>query len=122
MVKDAKEAFSFEKLRVYQDSLEFSKKIYELTKIFPKDEIFGITSQLRRASYSVPLNIAEGSGLTKSEFKNFLRKSRGSLYECVPILSIALENKYITDEHFKMFYRECLRLSKSVSALINSIK
>jgi len=122
MVKDSNEIFSFEKLRVYQDSLDFSKKIYKLTKKFPKDEIFGITSQLRRAASSVPLNIAEGSSLTKPEFKNFLRKSRGSLYECIPILSIALENRYLADDQFEMLHKNCLRLAKSVSALINSIK
>ncbi len=63
--------FSFENLKVYKDPLAFTKVIYKLTKQFSKDEIFGLTSQLRRAVSSVALNIAEESGLTQNEFQNF---------------------------------------------------
>lgn len=114
--------FSFEKLRVYQGSLGFSKEIYKLTKKFPKDEIFGVTTQLRRAATSVPLNIAEGSSLTKKEFKSYLRRSRVSLYECVPLLNIALENRYISDAQFKTMYQDSINLAKSISALIGAVK
>ena len=118
----SKEIFGFEKLRVYQGSLDFSKEIYRLTKKFPKDEIFGVTSQLRRAATSVPLNIAEGSGLTKREFRSYLRRSRASLYECVPLLDIALENRYISEAQFRDMYEDSMRLAKSISALIGSVK
>jgi four helix bundle protein len=63
--------FAFEDLRIYNDALSFTKEIYKLTKLFPKVEIFGITSQLRRAASSVALNIAEGSGLSKRSSKIF---------------------------------------------------
>ena len=118
----SEQIFGFEKLRVYQGSLDLSKKIYKLTKSFPKDEIFGITSQLRRAATSVPLNIAEGSSLTKKEFKSYLRRSRASLYECVPLLDIASENRYISKAQFSTMYQDCLKLTKSISALIGSVK
>jgi four helix bundle protein len=118
----SKEVFSFEKLRVYQSSLGFSKEIYKLTKKFPKDEIFGVTTQLRRAATSVPLNIAEGSSLTKKEFKSYLRRSRASLYECVPLLNMALENKYISETLFKNMYHNSVMLAKSISALIGAVK
>jgi len=114
--------FSFENLRVYRDSLNFSKSIYKLTKAFPKQETFGITSQLRRAASSVALNIAERSALTKSEFRNFLRRARGSLYECIPILAMALDNKYISGEEYESIYENCDVLARSLSALINSMK
>jgi len=114
--------FSFENLKVYNDSLNFAKDIYKLTKLFPKDEIFGLTSQLRRAASSVVLNIAEGSGLTKSEFKNFLRRARGSVYECIPILAIGLDTQYISEEEYKKMYESCNTLARSISALINSMK
>ena len=119
---DPKGIFNFEKLRVYRGSLEFSKEIYKLTKRFPKDELFGVTSQLRRAATSVPLNIAEASGLTKKEFKSYLRRSRASLYECVPLLEIALENRYVSEAQFKAMYQDSMKLAKSISALIGSVK
>jgi four helix bundle protein len=114
--------FAFEDLRVYNDALGFTKDIYKLTKAFPKDEIFGITSQLRRASSSISLNIAEGSGMSKKEFKNFLRRARGSTYECIPILAIALDNHYISKKDYQRVYNSCNDLAKSISALIKSIK
>ncbi|MFQ6002688.1 MAG: four helix bundle protein [Candidatus Zixiibacteriota bacterium] len=116
------EKFNFEKLRVYQDALDFSKQIYRLTKKFPKDELFGLTSQFRRAGSSISLNIAEGNSLTKTEFKNFLRGARASVYECVPILSLAEDNGYISEETRKKTYKDCQKLAKSISALINSMK
>jgi len=116
------ERFNFEKLRVYQDALDFSKQIYRITKRFPKDELFGLTSQFRRAALSIALNIAERSGLTKVEFKNFLRRVRGSVHECVPILVIALDNSYISREEHDGFYQTCQKLAKSISALIKSMK
>ena len=97
-IMSSSEKFNFEKLRVYQDALDFSKQVYKTTKRFPKDELFGLTSQFRRAASSVPLNIAEGSSLTKTQFKDFLRRARGSVYECVTILFLALDNDYISEE------------------------
>jgi four helix bundle protein len=114
--------FAFENLKIYKNSLIFTQDIYKLTKRFPKDENFGLTSQLRRAASSVVLNIAEGSGLTKTEFKNFLRRARGSVYECVPILAIALNNQYLSEEEHKRMYLSCNMLARSISALINSMK
>jgi four helix bundle protein len=116
------EKFNFENLRVYQDALEFSKQVYKVTKKFPRDELFGLTSQFRRAVLSITLNIAEGSSLTKAEFKNFLRRARGSVRECVPILVIALDNSYISKEEHDGFYQTCQKLAKSISALIKSMK
>ncbi len=116
------EKFNFEKLRVYQDALEFSKQIYRITKRFPKDELFGLTSQFRRAASSIPMNIAEGSGLTKTQFKDFLRRARGSVHECVTILFLALDNDYTSEEEQKEMYQNCQKLSKAISALINSMQ
>ncbi|MEE8325763.1 MAG: four helix bundle protein, partial [candidate division NC10 bacterium] len=57
--------FDFEKLDVYQESLSFADSVYELTAEFPRDEVYGVTAQLRRAAVSVAVNIAEGSGRSK---------------------------------------------------------
>ncbi|MCK4385419.1 MAG: four helix bundle protein [candidate division Zixibacteria bacterium] len=116
------EKFNFEKLRVYQDALDFSKQIYRVTKKFPKDELLGLTSQFRRAATSIPLNIAEGSSLTKTQFKDFLRRARGPVYECVTILFLTLDNDYISEEEQKKMYGECQKIAKSISALINSMR
>ncbi len=114
--------FAFENLKVYRNSLDFTKNIYRLSKRFLKDESFGLTSQFRRAASSVVLNIAEGSSLTKNEFKSYLRRARGSVYECVPILAIALDNQYISEEDHQKMYKSCNILARSISALINSMK
>jgi four helix bundle protein len=119
---DSMEKFNFEKLRVYQDALDFSKQVYKISRKFPKDELFGLTSQFRRAASSIPLNIAEGSGLTKTEFKNYLRRARGSVCECVTVLYLALDNGYITENEQKRLYGYCQKSAKSISALINSMK
>lgn len=64
--------FNFEKLSVYQKSIALVDEVYSLTEAWPKSETFGITSQFRRAVVSVSLNIAEGSGRTKKDFRHFL--------------------------------------------------
>lgn len=63
--------FNFEKLKVYEEALILATDVYKLTKSFPKSETFGITSQLRRASVSISLNIAEGTSRTKKDFRHF---------------------------------------------------
>ena len=64
-------SIGFENLRVYQEALDFCDRVYKVTKKFPKEETFLLTNQLRRAAISIVLNIAEGSGRTKKEFKHF---------------------------------------------------
>jgi four helix bundle protein len=113
--------FGFEKLEVYQKAIEFANDIYELTKKFPKEELYGIVSQLRRAGVSVPINIAEGSGRSKTEFKHYLRMARISVYECIPLLQISLRQQYIIIFEYETFYEKCTQVAQMISALINSI-
>lgn len=113
--------FKFEELRVYQEALSFSNNIYILTKQFPRDEMFGLTNQLRRACSSVALNIAEGSSRTKKDFRHFLDLSRGSCYECIAILSIAKKQKYITDIQYAENYSQCTVIAKMINALKKSL-
>lgn len=94
--------------------MKLVEEIYLLTKSFPKEELYGLTSQIRRAVVSVPANIAEGSGRNyKKDTIQFLHISRGSLYEVETLLNIAVTIKIITEENFKSlseFIEECLKI------------
>ncbi|OGM12647.1 hypothetical protein A2V80_01905 [Candidatus Woesebacteria bacterium RBG_16_39_8b] len=114
-------SFKFEELRVYQEALLFVDMIYLISSKWPKDELFGLVNQIRRATVSLVLNIAEGTSRTKKDFRHFLDISRGSCYECVAILTIAKNRKYVTKEDFNKCYEKCIHLSKMVSALKRSI-
>ena len=77
-------------LRVWQKSMSLVVAVYRLTRTFPRDELFGLTSQMRRSAVSIPSNIAEGHGrLNRREFNQFLRISRGSMSELQTQLEIA---------------------------------
>src|SRR4030042_522870 len=96
-------SFNFEKLDVYQKSIEFVEKIYSTTDCYPKKEMFGLISQFRKAAVSISLNIAEGSARTKKDFNRFLDMARGSVYEGVAILQISKKRDYITSKQIKDF-------------------
>lgn len=113
--------FTFEDLRVYQESLIFSNEIYKVTKDFPKEEVFGLTGQLRRASVSIALNIAEGSSRTIKDFRHFLDIARGSCYECVAVLTISKSQNYISEQKYKELYGQLNSLSKKINALKTSL-
>jgi four helix bundle protein len=92
----------FRTLHVYQKALDFTKVVRKTTKSFPKDELFGLISQFRRASDSIILNIAEGAGnSSKKEFARFLDFSIRSGFECIGCLDIAIANDYIEKENYE---------------------
>ena len=95
-IAESKMAFRFEDLQVWQKALNLCENINQLTKNFPKDEIYVLSSQIKRAADSVVLNIAEGStGQTKPVFKMFLSYSLRSAIEVVSCLFIAKKRGYI---------------------------
>lgn len=112
---------SFERLNVYQDAVRLAIDIYKVTKNLPKNEIFGLVSQLRRAAVSVSLNIAEGSSRGKKEFSHFLDMARGSAYELIPLLKISIELGYIKQVDYQEFYIRIDNLAKRISALKKSV-
>lgn len=115
-------AFRFEDLQVWQKAIDLGEQINQLTKSFPKDEIFILTSQIKRAADSVVLNIAEGStGQSKAVFKVFLGYSLRSAIEVVSCLFIAKKRGYLKDELFHELYSEYEVLVKMITALRNSI-
>ena len=118
---EEEEGFDFEKLIVYQKSLDLIDQVYSLTGGFPSHEKFNVTDQFRRAATSIALNIAEGSAGTKKEFASFLRISNRSVRECVVCLSIALIQKYINKDKERELRSVLIRISKMNNGLRRSI-
>jgi len=115
-------SFKFENLQVWQKALDLSDEVNLLTKKFPKDELFILTSQIKRAADSVVLNIAEGcTGQTNPVFKTFLSYSLRSAIEVVSCLFIAKRRKFISDDDFKKLYDEYEALTKMISAFRNKL-
>ena len=86
----------------WQKAMNLAEAVYNLTRLFPKEEIYGLTSQIRRCAVSVPANIAEGQGRrSKKEFQQFLAHSRGSLLE----LDTHLELGFITERYMNCFLK-----------------
>ena len=109
-------ATNFESLVVWQKSHELTLKIYEITKLFPREEIFGITSQIRRASYSIPANIVEGRKKSTTAHKlSFLGHSIGSLEEVKYFLLLSKDLGYIT----QTIYDEIFPLTEEIGRLLN---
>ncbi len=111
--------YKFERLEVYKKALLFVKEIFEVTKNFPQDLRFSLTSQIIRAAISICANIAEGSGrLSKNESKNFYNIAKGSIYEVVSLLDIALMQNYITKDKYDRLYLSSEEIAKMLNGLI----
>jgi four helix bundle protein len=106
-------AMPFQKLLIWQKGLVLVDEIYDMTDSFPKNEVFGLTSQMRRAAVSVPSNIAEGSQRTsQKEFGNFILIAKGSLAELYTQILIAKNRKYVTNELFEDTAAKIIELDK----------
>ena len=110
-------------LRVWQQGIEMVTSIYMMTKAFPKDEVFGLVSQMRRAAVSVPSNIAEGYARgTDREKLHFLRISSGSMSEIETQLMLSLNLGYISQEVYDELSERVTSVWKQLNALISSLK
>jgi four helix bundle protein len=115
-------AFKFENLQVWQKALDLSESVNQLTKSFPKEELYILTSQIKRAADSVVLNIAEGcTGQSNAVFKVFLNNSLRSAIEVVSCLFIAKRRLIISEENFHMLYNEYQTLTKMITSLRNTL-
>jgi len=113
------EKFNFEKLMVYERSLEFSIELCRKASDFPI-KFSRLRDQLIGAAISVPLNIAEGSGRKTSKDKiNFYKTARASIFECIPILEISYGLDLIDNDYLSKFRREISEISKMLSGLMN---
>jgi len=111
---------TYRDLEVWQISMDQAVQVYRLTKSIPRDEQFGLISQLRRAATSVPLNIAEGNGRSsKKEYSRFLSIARGSALEVRTALELAFRLEYLSD--IKSSYDGYDQISKMLYSLIRSL-
>jgi len=109
-------------LDVWKESLELVTQLYELTKRFPKDEIYGLTSQIRRSAVSIPANIAEGAARSsKKEFIQFLYIALGSLSELETELIIAKNLNYLGNNDDNIFLK-LENIGKMLTGLIKSLQ
>jgi four helix bundle protein len=115
-------------LRSYQDLIGWKKSmtlvsgIYRCTQSFPKEEIYGLTSQLRRAAVSIPSNIAEGQGrLSRGEFKQFLGHAKGSVFEVETQLLIARDLGYLSEAGAKTLVDQVKEVGRILSGLLSSL-
>ncbi|CAL68266.1 four helix bundle protein [Christiangramia forsetii] len=112
------EKFNFEELKVYQKSLMLIDEVYKQTRHFPKEEIYGLTSQFRRAASSIALNISEGAGSTNPEFRRYLQIALNSVKECVVCVEIAKRQSFIKKDDYDKFRNNLAELSKMITSLM----
>ena len=113
--------YSFESLKAWQKSKELAKIVYEITRNFPVDERYGLTSQIRRSAVSVPTNIAEGSGrITGKDKAHFTTQSYGSLMEVLNHALIAHELGYMNKEQLDVIRAQINQVAPLLSGLRNA--
>jgi four helix bundle protein len=115
--------FKFEKLIIWQNSMDFGETINQLSYKFPKEELYNLSSQIRRAVDSIALNISEGSiGQSNPEFKKFIGFAIRSLAEVVTCLHKAVRRNYISEDEFKEHYDYAFNLMNMMVAFKEKVK
>jgi four helix bundle protein len=114
---------TYKDLEVWQAAMQLALQVYRLTAVFPKEERYGLTSQMRRAAVSVASNIAEGKGRSSDkELTQFLCNSRGSLFEIETQLTIGERLGYSTPEDCNAVRREIARIGQMLNGLMRSVR
>jgi len=114
---------SYRELIAWQKAMDFVMDVYGTTKAFPRDELYGLASQLRRAAVLIPTNIAEGKArFSPQEFFFFLARARGSMVEVETQLLIAQNLSYFSREHGKELLDKAAELGRILNGLIESIR
>jgi four helix bundle protein len=110
--------FNFEKLDIWQKSIDFADLIYNETRTFPSEERFGLTNQLRRAAVSISSNIAEGaSRASRTDFARFAEIAAGSVFEAASQTFIARRQSFLSEDQFARIYTDGEELSRMLSGL-----
>ncbi|MBB6327489.1 four helix bundle protein [Algoriphagus iocasae] len=116
-------SFKFEKLIIWQKAMELGEQVHVICKNFPKDELFNLSSQFKRATDSIALNISEGAILQSNlEQKKFIGYAIRSLAEVITCLYKAINRKYLNDSVFDKMYKDCQDLMNMMIAFRKNIK
>lgn len=121
-VKEVLKMKDFRNLKVWDKAHKFVLDIYSITNMFPKAEIYGLTSQLRRAAVSIPTNIVEGSSRgSDKDFARFIQISIGSASETEYLLILCYDLKYLNENEFEKLYNEVINIRKMMINLIKKL-
>ena len=113
---------TYNDLIVWQKAMQLVTDIYLITKKLPKEEIYGLTSQIRRSCISIPSNIAEGFGRNSTnDYIRFLQITNGSLYELQTQLRICTNLKYFSNETYNKIYEQSREIERMLSSLIRKL-
>ena len=113
---------NYRDLIVWQKAMRLVTEIYHFTKEFPKNELYGLTSQLRRSSISLPSNMAEGYGRNSTQdYVRFLRIANGSLFELQTQLEIARNLEFLSEEDFSELFELSREIERMLSSLIRKL-
>jgi four helix bundle protein len=122
-VKQGLNKVNWKDLKVWNESHDLVKRLYKILSSFPKEEMYGLSSQMKRAAVSVPTNIVEGfSRNTTKEYILFLFNSRGSLEELRYLSLLSLELGFLPKEDYDYIAESCEGISKMLNALIKKLK
>jgi four helix bundle protein len=112
---------NFKNLKIWILSMEIASDIHKIALEFPKNEVYGLMSQMNRAAVSMPSNIAEGSNRENTHFKHFLNISLGSSFELQTQLLIAIQNKYLTEEKGLEVENKIIEFQKMTTGFISKL-
>ena len=113
----------FRTLKVWQKSHQFALAVYKTTKNFPREELYGLTSQIRRSSMSIPTNIAEGTGrFTDKDFARFLQISMGSASEAEYQLLLARDLGFMNDEQYNALQSQIVEVKKMIASFLRTLR
>lgn len=113
---------NFRKLNIWKEGISLAKETYSATKVFPKSEVYGLSSQMQRCAISVSSNIAEGTAKsTDKHFRQYLETALGSAFEWETQLIIAFEIKYISEETFKHLEKKIQSIQGMITRFMESL-
>lgn len=113
---------TYKDLIVWQKAMQLVTEVYSITKKLPKEEIYGLTSQIRRSCISIPSNIAEGFGRkSTNEYIRFLQIANGSLYELQTQLEICTNLKYFPNQIYNRIYEQSREIERMLSSLVRKL-